>query len=71
MERNRSVSRMERINAIINWARIGRLLLIHYIVDKSTEGADAYPPLLLFKYFLIQQLFYVDSDPKLETQTNV
>ena len=63
MERNRSVSRMERINAIINWARIGRLLLIHYIVDKSTEGADAYPPLLLFKCFLIQQWFILIQTP--------
>jgi IS5 family transposase len=70
MERNRSVSRMERINAIINWARIESLMLKHYTVGKSAEGADAYPPLLLLKCFLIQQWFHIDSDPELENQIN-
>ena len=70
VERNRSVSRMERINAIINWPRIESLLLKHYDVGKSAEGADAYPPLLLLKCFLIQQWFHIDSDPELETQIN-
>jgi len=39
-------------------------------VGKSAEGADAYPPLLLLKCFLIQQWFHIDSDPELETQIN-
>jgi IS5 family transposase len=46
------------------------LLLSHYTVGKSAEGADAYPPLLLLKCFLIQQWFHIDSDPELETQIN-
>jgi len=46
------------------------LLLKHYTVGKSAEGADAYPPLLLLKCFLIQQWFHIDSDPELETQIN-
>jgi hypothetical protein len=46
MEHNRSIKRMEKINAIINWPRIESLLLKHYAVDKSAAGADAYPPLL-------------------------
>jgi IS5 family transposase len=70
MEHNRSIKRMEKINAIINWPRIERLLLSHYTVGKSSEGADAYPPLLLLKCFLIQQWFHIDSDPELETQIN-
>ena len=70
MERNRSVSRMEKINAIINWSSIESLLLKHYAVGKSTEGADAYPPLLLLKCFLIQQWFRIESEPELETQAN-
>jgi IS5 family transposase len=61
---------MEKINAIINWPRIESLLLTHYAVGKSAEGADAYPPLLLLKCFLIQQWFHIDSDPELETQIN-
>ncbi len=36
----------------------------------ATEGADAYPPLLLFKCFLLQKLFYLNSDTKLENQIN-
>jgi len=70
MEHNRSIKRMEKINAIINWPRIESLLLKHYDVGKSAEGADAYPPLLLLKCFLIQQWFHIDSDPELETQIN-
>jgi len=70
MEHNRSIKRMEKINAIINWPRIESLLLKHYTVGKCAEGADAYPPLLLLKCFLIQQWFHIDSDPELETQIN-
>jgi IS5 family transposase len=70
MEHNRSIKRMEKINAIINWPRIESLLLTHYAVGKSAEGADAYPPLLLLKCFLIQQWFHIESDPELETQIN-
>jgi len=70
MEHNRSIKRMEKINAITNWPRIESLLLKHYTVGKSAEGADAYPPLLLLKCFLIQQWFHIDSDPELETQIN-
>ena len=70
MVRNRSVSRMEKINAIINWASVENLLLKHYTIGKNVEGAAAYPPLLLLKCFLVQQWFHIDSDPELETQIN-
>ena len=55
MEHNRSLARMEKINAIINWSSIESLLLKYYTVGKSVEGTSAYPPLLLLKCFLIQQ----------------
>jgi len=35
MERNRAVSRMEKINAIINWSSIENLLLKHYSIGKK------------------------------------
>jgi len=70
MEHNRAIIRMEKIDAIINWSRIESLLLKHYPVGKSFEGADAYPPLLLLKCFLIQQWFHINSDLELETQIN-
>ena len=70
MERNRAVSRIEKINAIINWSSIENLLLKHYSIGKKVEGAAAYPPLLLLKCLLIQQWFHIESDPELETQIN-
>jgi len=70
MERNRSISRMDRINAIINWTPVEKLLLKHYTVGKSVEGTSAYPPLLLLKCLLLQQWFHIESDPELETQIN-
>jgi len=70
MERNRSISRMDRINAIINWTPVENLLLKHYTIGKSVEGTSAYPPLLLLKCLLLQQWFHIESDPELETQIN-
>jgi len=37
MERNRYVSRMEKINAIINWSSIESLLLKYYSVGKEWD----------------------------------
>jgi len=70
MEHNRSVSRMEKINAILNWSSVESLLLKHYAIGKNVEGAAAYPPLLLLKCLLLQQWFHIESDPELETQIN-
>jgi len=62
MKHNRSISRMEKTNAIINCSRIENLLLKHYTIGRSTKRAGAYPPLLLLKCFLIRQWFHIDSD---------
>lgn len=70
MDHNRSLERMERINAVIDWSRIEEVLRKHYSVGRSAEGADAYPPLLLLKALLLQKWFRIDSDPELETQIN-
>jgi IS5 family transposase len=42
----------------------------HYTVGTSGEGADAYPPLLLFKCLMLQKWFHINSDPELENQIN-
>jgi IS5 family transposase len=70
MEHNRAITRMEQINAIVEWSRIENLLLRSYPVGKSHEGNEAYPPLILLKCLLLQQWFHIDSDPELETQIN-
>jgi len=70
MDHNRSLERMERINAVIDLSRVEEVLRKHYSIGRSAEGADAYPPLLLLKALLRQKWFRIDSDPKLETKIN-
>jgi IS5 family transposase len=61
---------MEKLNGAIDWSRVETILLSHYTVGTSREGADAYPPILLFKCMLLQKWFRINSDPELENQIN-
>ena len=70
LEHNRSVTMMEKINNTVTWENIEALLLEYYEVGRSTEGADAYPPLMLLKCLLLQKWFRIPSDPELENQVN-
>ena len=70
IKHNRSLKKMEKLNKAINWVRVEEILMNHYIVGTSSEGADAYPPLLLFKCLMLQKWFHIDSDPELENQIN-
>jgi IS5 family transposase len=70
VEHNRSLKMMEKINNIIDWSEIEAVLLKHYTVGTTIEGADAYPPLMLMKAFLLQKWFQIHSDPELENQIN-
>ena len=72
MKHNRSLKNMEKLNQSIDWNRINTILLshYHYSVATSSEGADAYPPLILYKCLLLQKWFRIDSDPELENQIN-
>jgi len=70
MEKNRSLDLMNNINAVVDWSQIEKLLLVHYRIGKSKEGADAYSPLLLLKCLLLQKWFRIPSDPEVETQIN-
>ena len=54
---NRSLKLMEKIDKSIDWSRVETILLSHYTVGTSGEGADAYPPMLLFKCMLLQKWF--------------
>ncbi|MFH2047486.1 MAG: transposase [Pseudomonadota bacterium] len=58
------------MNTVIGWNKIKTLILEYYKIGKSDEGADAYPPLMLFKALLLQKWFRVPSDPELESQIN-
>ena len=68
MKHNRSLKLMENLNASIDWSRIEAILMNSYSAGTSTEGAKAYPPLLLFKCLLLQKWFRINSDPELENQ---
>ena len=70
LEANRSVKLMEKISASINWSRVETVLMQHYTVGTSQEGAKAYPPIVLFKCLLLQKWFRIPSDPELENQIN-
>jgi IS5 family transposase len=69
MEHNRSLKMMEK-NNIIDWSAIEAVLLKHYTIGTTIEGADAYPPLMLMKALLLQKWFQIHSDPELENQIN-
>ena len=70
MEKNRSLQTLEQLNKVINWSKVENILLKHYKIGKSKEGAEAYPPLMLFKCMLLQKWFRIPSDPELENQIN-
>jgi len=70
LENNRSLKMMEKISKVVKWKNIEALLLEHYEVGKSEEGADAYPPVMLLKSMLLQKWFHIPSDPELENQIN-
>ena len=79
LKHNRSLKNMEKLDKAINWSRVEKILMNHYSVGTSSEGADAYPPLLLFKCLMMQKWFRpstifqtygagIHSDPELENQ---
>lgn len=70
MKHNRSIKTMEKLDKAIDWSRVEEILMSHYTVGTSSEGADAYPPLLLFKCLMLQKWFRINSDPELENQIN-
>ena len=70
MDKNRSLSTLKQLDKVIDWSRVEACLMTHYDVGFSNEGADAYPPLMLFKCLLLQKWFRIPSDPELESQIN-
>ena len=70
MEKNRSLDTLMGMNSIIDWSKIESILLKYYKIGFSNEGADAYPPIVLFKALLLQKWFRIPSDPELESQIN-
>ena len=70
MAKNRSLKTLEQMNKVIDWTKIENILMEYYKIGTSNEGADAYPPLMLFKCLLLQKWFRIPSDPELESQIN-
>ena len=70
LKHNRSLKFMDKLNKTIDWSRGDQILMNHYTVGTSGEGAGAWPPLLLFKCMMLQKWFRIQSDPELENQIN-
>ncbi|MDP6683823.1 MAG: IS5 family transposase [Desulfobacterales bacterium] len=70
LKHNRILKLMKKLDKAIDWTRVETILLSHFTVGTSSEGADAYPQLLLFKCMLLQKWFRINSDPELENQIN-
>ena len=43
LKHNRTLKTMEKLNKSIDWNRVEDILMSHYTVGLSGEGADAYP----------------------------
>ncbi len=43
LKHNRSLKLMKKLGKAIDWSRVENILLSHYTVGTSGEGADAYP----------------------------
>jgi hypothetical protein len=69
MEHNRSLKMMEKINNIIDWSEIEAVLLKHYTVGTTIEGADAYPPLMLMKALLLHLNHIEDGVMRKDTKS--
>ncbi len=57
LKHNRSLKLMKKLDKAIDWSRVEHILFSHYTIGTSGEGANAYPPILLFKCMLLQKWF--------------
>jgi IS5 family transposase len=69
-DKNRTLLFLRQVKKTIDWQSIQELLMKSYKIDKANRGERAYPPLFLFKCFLLQKWFQIKSDPELESQIN-
>jgi len=60
-DKNRSMLFLHQVNKSIDWQPIQDLLSKYYQTGKSKEGERAYPPLFLFKCFLLQKWFQIQT----------
>ena len=70
IKKNRTYEMLTKLDSVIYWQKIKRILEKHYKAGQSDEGASAFHPLVLFKALLLQKWFKISSDPELESQIN-
>ena len=68
-QRKHSNTFLDKINLLIDWKHIDKLLRKKYKKTASADGRPAYPPLPMFKLLLLQR-WYGLSDPGLEEALN-
>ena len=70
MEQKRHINTfLDKIDKLIDWKPIEKLLKQRYKRLSSADGRPAYPPLPMFKLLLLQR-WYNLSDPKMEEALN-
>jgi IS5 family transposase len=57
-DKNRALSVLKQLDATIDWNPIAQLLEQFCHTGKRDEGGKAYPPLLLFKFLMLQKWFH-------------
>ena len=58
-DKNRSMLFLRQVNNTIDWQPVQDLLFKYYETGKTKKGERAYPPLFLFKCFLLQNSKYL------------
>jgi transposase, IS5 family len=70
INKNRTYQLLSKLDNLINWSKIEKILKKDYPVGKNERGQKAFNPLVLFKCLLLQKWFRIESDPELESQIN-
>ncbi len=68
--KNKALNILDTIENSISWAPINKTLSASYPIGRKKKGKAAYPPLMLFKCFLLKQWFNIKSDSELESLIN-
>lgn len=70
MGKSRTQNFLDRVNQVVDWEPLEKMLKKEYSLGDHTTGHPAHPPLVLMKAVLLQKWFNINSDPELENQIN-
>ncbi|NPV39490.1 hypothetical protein BREVNS_1416 [Brevinematales bacterium NS] len=62
LKRKPKKSILDKINQLIDWYEIEKILSHSYKAGKSPKGEKAYPPLIMFKVLILQHLYNLSDE---------